>query len=169
MSYSNIAHFIYKQKERNVKPYKLINFNGVWYLIATENSKIKNYAISKIINLRRGNNFKKNQDIENFIEKNSDQFISENLINIKLKVKKEVSEFILRRKIFKGQSAVRHLKNGDLVVEAKVAFLKDFMGMVRYWIPYISILEPIELKNKLLAELEDYIKKEKNVFEKYER
>ncbi|QCD44199.1 helix-turn-helix transcriptional regulator [Campylobacter mucosalis] len=159
--YKLTVHFIYNKKERIVNPYKLINLNGIWYLVATQDGKIKNFTISKIINLKSVENFKKDQKIQNYIEQNSNQFVSENLTFIKIKVKKEVSEFFERREVIRGQKITKSLKNGDLIIEAKVAFLKDFMAIVRYWLPNISIVEPKELKENLLNELEIYIKEER--------
>ncbi len=37
--------FEYKDKQRIVNPYKLINNDGIWYLLADENSKLKNIYI----------------------------------------------------------------------------------------------------------------------------
>ena len=35
--------FQYKEKRRKVNPYKLINNNGMWYLLADENNKLNSY------------------------------------------------------------------------------------------------------------------------------
>ena len=44
--------FYYKEKARQVKPYKLVNNDGVWYLLADESRKIKHFALSKISKLK---------------------------------------------------------------------------------------------------------------------
>lgn len=157
------VNFSYSNKNRQINPYKLINLNGIWYLVATEDGKIKNFTLSKIQNLSQAKGFKKDKDTEKFIEENSDQFVSKDVVKVRLKIKKEVGEFILRRKIFKRQIVLKQLQNGDLIVETRVAFLKDFMGVVRYWLPFVSILEPIWLRDELLKELEIYIKDERGL------
>lgn len=42
------CHFAYKSKARLVYPYKLIHQNGVWYLAAEEDGRLKNFSISLI-------------------------------------------------------------------------------------------------------------------------
>lgn len=43
--------FTYKDKERYVNPYKLVNTNNIWYLVADEEGILKTYTFSKIKNL----------------------------------------------------------------------------------------------------------------------
>ena len=47
-----MIHFSYNDKPRSVNPYKLINNNGIWYLLADEEGKLKHFALSKIKNLK---------------------------------------------------------------------------------------------------------------------
>ena len=42
------VNFIYSNKLRVVNPYKLINNNSIWYLLADENNQLKNFTFSKI-------------------------------------------------------------------------------------------------------------------------
>ncbi len=51
----NILNFNYKEKSREVKPYKLLNYQGIWYLIADEKDKLKHFTFSKIKNIRKNN------------------------------------------------------------------------------------------------------------------
>ena len=45
-------HFLYNEKQRSVNPYKLINNNGIWYLLADDNAELKTYTFSKIKQLK---------------------------------------------------------------------------------------------------------------------
>jgi len=40
--------FMYSNKLRVVNPYKLINNNSIWYLLADENNQLKNFTFSKV-------------------------------------------------------------------------------------------------------------------------
>lgn len=44
--------FHYKEKCRKANPYKLINIDHIWYLLADENNTLKTFAFSKITQLR---------------------------------------------------------------------------------------------------------------------
>lgn len=65
-----IINFFYNDKARVVKPYKLINTNGIWYLNATENEDIKTYTFSKIKSLKvTDEKFIQNINISTFADK----------------------------------------------------------------------------------------------------
>ena len=48
---NTIVKFIYKDKPRVVKPYKLINTKGIWYLVGVEDDTIKTFSFNKILNI----------------------------------------------------------------------------------------------------------------------
>lgn len=55
--------FIYNDKSRIASPYKMLNLNGIWYLVAVQNETIKNFTISKISNLKIGDKLKKSLNL----------------------------------------------------------------------------------------------------------
>ncbi|MDD2640557.1 MAG: WYL domain-containing protein, partial [Arcobacteraceae bacterium] len=55
--------FTYNDKNKKVDPYKLINANGIWYLCANDNNKIKTYTLSKIKHLTLCNETFKPNDV----------------------------------------------------------------------------------------------------------
>jgi predicted DNA-binding transcriptional regulator YafY len=44
----NVCQIVYKGKTRLINPYKLINQKNIWYLQATENSRLKSFSLSQI-------------------------------------------------------------------------------------------------------------------------
>lgn len=44
--------FYYKEKHRKANPYKLINIDHIWYLLADENDTLKTFTFSKITQLK---------------------------------------------------------------------------------------------------------------------
>ena len=48
----NVLSFAYKEKNREVNPYKLINNKGIWYILTDEKGKLKHFALAKIRNLQ---------------------------------------------------------------------------------------------------------------------
>ena len=159
---SSTLSFSPHNKNRDVNPYKLINLNGIWYLIATDGDIIKNFSLGKISNLQISKHFHKNAKTTKFIEDNHQTFISTNPVNIRLKVDKQIKEFITRRAIFPNQQTIKELEDGDIIIETKASFIPDILGIISYWIPHISILEPLYLKDELLKNIKNYLKKEKS-------
>ncbi|EAL5792808.1 WYL domain-containing protein, partial [Campylobacter coli] len=148
--------FNYKEKSREVKPYKLLNYQGIWYLIADEKDKLKHFTFSKIKNIR------KNDEIFTPKEEFLDQILNDKNIWLDdskeaiVKLDKKAKEHFFRKNI---------LNNFELIDEdeqsytLKVYFSYDdeLLNVVKQWIPYMKIEKPFELKEKLDSILKDYL------------
>ncbi len=151
--------FIYNDKSRVVNPYKLINTNGIWYLSATENNTIKTYTFSKIKSIKISNDkFIVDKNILKEIEKSEINFLSNDSKEVQLKIQNSAKEYFLRKKIL---SNMKIIDNTDeyFVVSTNVSFDNEILNLVKQWIPYIEIIKPIELQEKLEDILKIYLKK----------
>ncbi|HED5997077.1 TPA: WYL domain-containing protein, partial [Campylobacter coli] len=138
------------------KPYKLLNYQGIWYLIADEKDKLKHFTFSKIKNIR------KNDEIFTPKEEFLDQILNDKNIWLDdskeaiVKLDKKAKEHFFRKNI---------LNNFELIDEdeqsytLKVYFSYDdeLLNVVKQWIPYMKIEKPFELKEKLDSILKDYL------------
>ena len=66
-------------------------------------------------------------------------------MEVVLKVDKEVSHYFKRRNILPNQALVKELEDGGILVSSKVAFSEEVLKLVRYWIPYVSVISPVGL------------------------
>ncbi|EAL6080087.1 WYL domain-containing protein, partial [Campylobacter coli] len=137
-------------------PYKLLNYQGIWYLIADEKDKLKHFTFSKIKNIR------KNDEIFTPKEEFLDQILNDKNIWLDdskeaiVKLDKKAKEHFFRKNI---------LNNFELIDEdeqsytLKVYFSYDdeLLNVVKQWIPYMKIEKPFELKEKLDSILKDYL------------
>lgn len=154
-----IINFIYNEKNRSVNPYKLINTNGVWYLSATENGSLKTYTFSKIKNLKiDDNSFIMDKEILKEIEKSEINFLSKDTKEVVLEVQNSAKEYFLRKKVLSNMKIIEENKE-YFVVSTNVSFDDEILNIVKYWIPYIKIISPINLSLKLEKILNNYLKK----------
>lgn len=155
----NIIEFSYKDKMRTVKPYKLINSKGIWYLAGVEDDTLKTFAFKKISKISLSNTiFVADSNIKNTIENEDNVWFSSNQIEVVLKVEKDVAGYFSRRNILPNQHIVKELADGGLLVSTKVAFDEEILKLVRYWIPNIEIVSPDYLQDKLEDSLKEYLK-----------
>jgi len=150
--------FVYSKKRREVDPYKLLNNNGIWYLLAVEDGVLKHFTFSKIkqLSIRSEVTFDADSKVLKMIEENTQGWVSQEPIEVTLQIDLEVAEYFLRRELLPQQEVVE--KNAShLILKAKVAYEEEVFRMVRYWIPHIRILEPIELQEKLENSLKSYL------------
>ena len=153
---NQIIKLTYKKKNRELKPYKIINTDGIWYLSADENNKLKTYTLAKISNLEVSKKkFTPNKEFVELIEKNQDTWFSKNEINVVLEIDEKVKEYFIRRELLPHQCILKNTKN--LIISTKVSYEEEILKVVRQWIPHIKIIEPIALNNKLMKGLKDYI------------
>lgn len=151
--------FFYNDKKRVVNPYKLINTNGIWYLSALENNTIKTYTFSKIKSLKiSSDKFVVDKNILKEIEKSEINFLSKESKEVHLKIQNSAKEYFLRKKVL---SNMKIIDNTDeyFVVSTNISFDDEILNLVKQWIPYIEILKPIELQERLEDILKNYLKK----------
>jgi len=150
--------FAYKAKVRTVRPYKLVNTNGVWYLAGVEEKTLKHYAISKIANFSLSKEtFVHDKNIASIIEDEQSTWFTQNSLEVELFIDKEVSEYFIKRTLLPHQS-IQGKHTDGIVVTTTVAFEEEILRIVRYWMPHITILSPQSLQDKLHEELKHYLK-----------
>ncbi len=94
----NVLNFFYKEKERQIKPYKLVNYKGIWYLLGDENDKLKHFNLDKISKFRTKNeNFIPNEKLEEQIQNDPNIWLGESK-EVILKLDKNAKEYFLEKK-----------------------------------------------------------------------
>jgi len=151
--------FVYKEKSRVSEPYRLVNTNGIWYLVATEEGVVKNFALSKVEVLEPMNSyFTPDEQIEKILLDNKGLWYTQTPIDVTLAIDVSVAEYFLRRDLLPHQEIIEQ-DNENLIVSTKVAYEEEILKTVRYWIPHITILSPKDLQIKLEETLKKYLKK----------
>ena len=153
----HVVNFIYNDKARKIKPYKLVNNDDIWYLVGDEDSRLKTYSFSKIMNLSKiEESFVPKQEFLKIINKNEANWFSQDRIAVILTIDATVAEYFLRRELLPNQTILKQT-NDELVVKTVVSYEDEILKVVRYWIPHIKILEPEYLQDKLLNQLNTYL------------
>ena len=145
-------------KGYEVEPYKLINNKGVWYLAARHNGKLKTFSFSKIERLVLSDvTFNHDHESDRRLASEDGIWLSEQSIEIVLKVDKVVAAYFKRRKLIANQVIEKELADGGLIVSAKVGHQNQVLPIVRYWIPNIHIISPVGLQDEFEATLREYL------------
>ena len=84
-----------------------------------------------------------------------------NCFEVLIKVDKEVARFFKAREFLQSQRIVKELKDGSLEVSFEISHDEDVDNVIKSWLPHVEILEPKRFRDKLTAELENYIKRVK--------
>lgn len=152
--------FIYSNKKRLVNPYKLVNNQGIWYLLADENDKLKTFSFSKIEKFKwldENKTFIPNKEFLKQIEDNNTNWFTSELIEVKLQIDNEAIEYFNRKEVLINKTIIE--QNVEYtIVSTKVSYDDEILKVVKYWIPFIKIVEPQYLQDKLSNILINYLK-----------
>lgn len=147
----------YKGKPRLLLPYKLVNKNAIWYLVADEDGVLKNFAFSKITDMKAlENSFAPISAFVEAIEKSGVDWVSQTEIEVTLQIDNKVAEYFLRRELLLHQVVISHT-DSYLTLSAKVSYEDEILNIVKYWLPYIKIITPNTLSDKLKDTLSRYL------------
>ncbi len=157
---SSPIEFTYKEKHRVVNPYKLINNQGVWYLLADENEQLKSFTFSKIKQFSWSNESKVFTPKKEFLDKisqNDTNWFTQELIEVVLEINNTAKEYFFRKDTLPNKQILEQKEN-YFTVSTKVSYDDEILRVVKYWMPYIKIVSPLYLREKFNNILEDYLK-----------
>lgn len=146
--------FSYKGKARNVQPYKLIHKNGVWYLAAEEGATLKNFSIALIegLHVDESSHFLPKRAHKEYIDAKDDVWFTENTTEVLLRVSPQVAHYFIRRPLLPQQQQ-RQDSNGSLLVITQINHIDQLLPVVRYWLPHVRIVKPVQWHEAMLEEL----------------
>lgn len=175
-----ITEFKYAGKSRKdwyvVEPYKLIIFDGLWYLFGKDTNDEKTpYKTWRLIYIKDVNyaedgslthNMKdeytesilENVDDANFVVDITQKIptIIQN-ITVKLRIAAEIVKQFDHKAHMPGDISDPIMENdGSLIIITKVNTLSDVNAEIKSWFPHIEILEPLEYREDFLMEIEKY-------------
>jgi len=153
-------------RSTEIEAYKIVNFDGFWYLFAKDLSdgKIKTFKLSEIKKLSSTQKYYKisAEEIENILDNANSAFYTDgNSFEVVVKVYKEVAIYFKGKDFLESQQILEEYDDGSLKVSFEVSHDEDIDNIIKSWLPHIEILEPQRFRDKLINELEDYVKKVK--------
>ena len=149
-----------------LKPYKIVFMNENFYL-ATENPDEKykftmlRLAQIKSVELQK-EQFHHNPDIKDFIKHLQTPLplykpnFREHLLDVIIHVDKNRAKFFRLKKYLISQKEDEQ-KDGSLIVSYKVTQEREVEEIIKKWVPYVKVISPISLKEKIEAELKQYL------------
>ena len=165
--YINIQYDINgKINKFEVKPYKIIFINENFYLacgIEHEKLEFALYRLSKIKSIEdTSKTYHKNIEIEDFIKDIQTPFsfyrrdYKKHLINVVLEVDKSKAYYFENKKYLKSQEEKKQ-DDGSLLVSFKVTQEMEIEELIKRWIPFVKVIEPKSLKQKIKDDLVRYL------------
>jgi predicted DNA-binding transcriptional regulator YafY len=141
-----------------VEPHRLVNHKGIWYLAAWADGKVKSFAVSRMESLvPEQTPFEHRAEVEQELASSDSIWLGAPRQRVQLQVKAQVAGYFKRRKLLPHQQIDRNLESGDLVVSTIVSHADELLPIVRYWIPHVRIMDPLEFQRQLEDGLAAYL------------
>ena len=139
------CHFTYKGTPRHAQPYRLIHKNGVWYLAAEEAGRLKNFSVALIEALRvnETSRFAPKPKHLDYINTKDDVWFTESTTEVLLRVAPEAAHYFARRQLLPRQQH-RADADGSLLVTTHINHVNQLLPVVRFWLPNVRIVKPVE-------------------------
>jgi len=169
--HNKVIHINYKLEgdiqQFEVKPYKIVFMQENFYLACEVVSKEFLFTIYRITNIKdimsTSSTFHPSRDIKDFIEQMQTPFarytpqFRQNMIEVILEVDSTKVRFFKAKKFLPSQQLMEELDNGNLLLRYTVTCELEVDELIKKWIPFIRVIEPISLKNHISQQLVKYL------------
>lgn len=154
---NSVCQIVYKSKTRIIHPYKLTNQQSIWYLQATENGKLKSFALSQVhwLDIRK-EHFTIDEPTLALINQHQDPWVSKDTFEVRLRVKQNIAIYFQRRDLLPQQRLEGEDQHG-ITLLCRAAHQNQIIPLILFWLPNIEVLEPAWLKTILVNMLQDYL------------
>ncbi|OTG75415.1 DNA-binding transcriptional regulator [Acinetobacter sp. ANC 4169] len=152
----------YRDQMRVVKPYRLIHHMGNWYLAAVRKQELRVYRlgrIEKIICSHQLARFEHDQAVLQQLKDEDGIWFQHQKQEVVLSVHPDAAIYFKQRRIFPEQMILEESQTGELLISCQIRHQKELHPLVRYWVPYLKILQPAHLQQELDAGLQGYLQR----------
>jgi predicted DNA-binding transcriptional regulator YafY len=172
ISEKKMMEVVYKSKIRIVKPYKIVSFEGYWYLYLFDltNNKNKTFYIKDISKPKVLDDvFEVDQKaidklkyaINTWFEPDSEPF------EVCLHATKDMVKYLARRPLSKDQRVVKMYSDGSIDIVLNATSESEILHEVKRWIPDLIVLSPSHIADSLKNLAEKYSDKYKEFSNKH--
>ena len=151
-----------EKKELNLKPLKIVNYEGFWYLVALDsrNEKLKKYYLKNIKNIRISDAiFESTEELDRILDNSISVWFEKDITPYKvtLNISKEVAKYFIRKPLSKSQVIEEEQEDGSLIMSVEITNDMEIIPFVKYWIPHIKVLSPLSIQQRIEKDLLTYL------------
>ena len=142
----------------SVMPLKIVVYGGFWYLLAEHHQRFKKFYLKSIFScVDEDKSFTPNSEILDKMENSVNIWFEPNNkpFEVTLWVDKKAVVYFERKPISKRQKLYKK-PDGTAELVIKATHEKEVFPILKFWMPSVRILEPIELQEKFNDMLQSY-------------
>jgi predicted DNA-binding transcriptional regulator YafY len=149
-------------KTVELKPLKIANYDGFWYLIALDarNDHLKKYYLKNITQIvMKDKYFERDQKLDTLLENSMSIWFDEDVqpYRVMMEVSAGVSKYFRRKPISSTQRIESLHEDGSMLLSVDVTHDMEIIPFVKRWVPDIKITEPEYLHEAIQKDLQSYL------------
>lgn len=157
-----IVQIVTEGKRRRIAPYKIVNFDGLWYLYARDlrDDRIRTWLLRDLRDVRAENETHdlSHEQIEKALEHTHTAWFEDGgNFEVVVKVHPEIAEFFRLRKHLSSQEIEEEHDDGTLLVSFDVSSDEDVDNLIKSWLPHIEVVSPERFRDRITEELKAYL------------
>ena len=149
----------YTPYSTTIKPLKIVNFEGFWYLLALRKDILKKYYLKNISNPKMiEETFTTDTKLESLLDNSISVWFQKDVepFEVKLFVDASSAKFFKRRPLPTQKIDLLH-SDGSMEFSISITHEMEILPLVKYWIPHLFIIEPLWIKEMLEEETLSYL------------
>lgn len=152
---------INKTIEIKINPLKIVNYEGFWYLVAidTKNNTLKKYYLKNLFNIKTVNDkFEVTKELDELLDNSVSIWFQEDIepFEVRLHIEDEIVKYFQRKPISKTQVIEKYHSDGSLEIKVIITHEMEILPIIKYWLPYIKIIEPKWINDILDKQIDAY-------------
>ena len=150
-----------------LKPYKIVFMNQNFYLASENPDERFRFTILRLANIKsievKKEQFHHNPEIKDFIKNLQTPFpkytpeFRKHQIEVLVEVDKTKTKFFKLKKHLPSQTFEKLNEDGSEIYSFKVSQNREMEELIKTWIPFIKVIKPLSLKEKIETDLKQYL------------
>ena len=161
-NYNDEQHPIYTT---TIKPLKIVNFDGFWYLLALREDTLKKYYLKNISNpAMMDDTFKTDNKIQELLNNSISIWFQEDVesFEVKLYADKLATKYFKRRTL-PTQKINSLNSDGTMEFTISITHEMEIIPIIKYWIPHLFVLEPKWIREMVDEDVGEYVRVSKEI------
>ena len=148
----------------DLKPLKIANYEGFWYLIALDarNDMLKKYYLKNIRQITiKEKTFAADAKLDTLLENSISVWFDEGIepYRVTLELSGSVAKYFKRKPLSKTQKVEEVRNDGSMVVSVEITDDMEIIPIVKYWMPEMQVVAPERIRNRIEKTLRLYLER----------
>lgn len=132
-----------------LKPLKIMNYDGFWYLLGINAYKqVRKFRLDRILDaVNTDKSFKPTKNIQKILQESQNIWFGEKRDKeVTFWVPAEFAPYFEKKESFPLQKILKKQKNGDILVETSIFNYREIIPTVLSWLEHVTLVEPDDFK-----------------------